>query len=86
MSAEILPIYLRVDPRDIAYLKFLFESYDEVGIVRTLDRRAAVIVLLAMREFLETAHAILDDVRQQVVIEEIARPEGNGDDWLMREI
>jgi hypothetical protein len=86
MLPEILPIYLRVAPRDIAYLKFLFESYDEVAIVRTLDRRAAVIVLLVMGDFQETVRAILDDVRQHVAIEVIDCPPGSGDDWLMREI
>ena len=36
LLAEIVPIYLRLAPGDIAYLKFLFESYEEVAIVRTI--------------------------------------------------
>lgn len=85
-EAEIVPIYLRVAPADIAYLKFLFEAHEEIGIVRTMDRQAAVIVVLVMRDFLEPARAILDEIIARVGCEEIPRPQRDGDDWLMREI
>ncbi len=82
----IHPLYLRLDAADIAYVKFLFESYEEVAIVRTVDRDAAIIVILAVEDFLADAVAILAQVKTTIRCEEIARPEGEGDDWLMQEI
>ena len=40
-------IYLEIPPEHIAYVKFIFESYEEVGIIRTVDRKKSIIVLLA---------------------------------------
>ncbi|HUI26888.1 MAG TPA: DUF4911 domain-containing protein [Candidatus Kryptonia bacterium] len=73
-AADIVPIYLRVDPRDIALIKFVIESYEGVGIVRTIERRAAVIVLLAVPDFVPTARAILASLSEQVVWEEVPPP------------
>ena len=78
--------YLRLAPQDIALVKFLFESYEEVGIVRTVDRKTAVIVVLVLPDFLPVARAILDDLRTRIAFAEIDAPPMPVDDWLMREI
>ena len=57
---ELRDIYLETLPEHIAYVKFIFESYEEVGIIRTVDRKKAIIVLLAMDDFLDTARNILE--------------------------
>lgn len=82
----IHPIYLRLAPTDIAFIKFLFESYEGVGIVRTVDRRAAIIVVLVVHDFLAVARQILRDVQAQIDYAEITAPPFEADDWLMREI
>ena len=78
------PIFLRVAPIDIALVKFLFESYEGVGIVRTLDRRAAIIVALISRDFLADARAIVADLQTRIALEVIAAPPDAGDDWLLK--
>ncbi len=83
MSAGIEPIFIRLDPRDIALAKFLFESYEEVAIVRTLDRRTAVIVVLAVSDFAADAHAITRDLTAMVPCEVVAAPPEAGEDWLL---
>jgi hypothetical protein len=85
-STSIVPIYVRLAPVDIALLKFLVESYEGVGIVRTLDRRSAIIVLLIVPDFLAVAEAVLDDLARSVAFERIEAPEIESDDWLMRDI
>jgi len=82
----VVPIYLQLAPADIALVKFLFEAYEEVGIVRTLDRHAAVIVVLVVADFLPVARAILDDLYARMTLTEIPAPPQPLDDWLMREI
>jgi hypothetical protein len=79
-------LYLQLAPRDIALVKFVFEAYEEVGIVRTVDRQTAVIVVLVAADFLPVARAILDDLHTRLTFTEIAAPPLPPDDWLMREI
>jgi hypothetical protein len=85
-SRSVVPIVLRTAPENIAYVKFLFESHEEVGIVRTIDRHTAVIVVLVVPDFLDVARAIATEVCAQVACEEVSLPAVDTDDWLMREI
>ena len=85
-AMELREIYLHTFPEHIAYVKFIFESYEEVGIIRTVDKKKAIIVLLAMDDFLNTARSILDSIQRDVPIMEIPRPADVGDDWLMIEL
>ncbi|MCH8054637.1 MAG: DUF4911 domain-containing protein [Deltaproteobacteria bacterium] len=79
-------IYLEIPPEDIAYVKFIFESYEGVGIIRTVDRKKAVIVLMAVDDFLSTARSILTSLKNEVPLTEISRPAEIGEDWLLRDL
>lgn len=76
-------IYLEIQPEHIAYVKFVVESYEEIGLIRTVDRKKAVIVFLAMHDFLATARQVLDSIKRDVPIIEITRPADMTDDWFM---
>jgi hypothetical protein len=82
----LIPIYLEIRPQDIAYIKFILESYEEVGIIRTVERKKAVIVLLAVEDFIETAQAIIKSLQQEITLIEIPPPPDLSDDWLMTEL
>jgi hypothetical protein len=83
---NLIPIYLEICPQDIAYIKFILESYEEVGIIRTVDRKKAVIVLLAVEDFVEAARAIVKSLQQEITLIEIPPPPDLSDDWLMTEL
>lgn len=83
---KLREIYLETSPEHIAFVKFIFESYEEVGIIRTIDRKKAIIVLLAMEDFLGTAQNILEAIKSDIPLREIPRPGDVGDDWLMMEL
>jgi hypothetical protein len=83
---ELDLIYLEIPPEHIAYVKFIFESYEEVGIIRTVDRQKAVIVLLVMPDFADAARKILDSIKNDVPLREIPRPADAKDDWFMAEL
>lgn len=83
---ELDLIYLEIPPEHIAYVKFIFESYEEVGIIRTVDRQKAVIVLLVMPDFADAARKILDSIKDDVPLLEIPRPADAKDDWFMAEL
>lgn len=64
-DAELWARVIRVAREDIAYFKFLFESYEGVAIIRTVETRAdgeVIIAVLATADFRAETDAILDDV------------------------
>lgn len=64
-DAELWARVLRVAREDIAYFKFLFESYEGVGIIRTVETihdGTVLIAVLATADFVHEVDAILDDV------------------------
>ncbi len=83
---DLTAIYLETRPENIAYIKFIFESYEEVGIIRTVDRKKAVIVLLAVADFVQVAREILKSLQQEISLSEIEPPTDLSDDWLMTEL
>ncbi|MBI4489914.1 MAG: DUF4911 domain-containing protein [Deltaproteobacteria bacterium] len=86
MAMHLDEIYLEICPEDIAYVKFIFESYEGVGIIRTVDRKKAVIVLMIVDDFLSVARSILTSLKNEVPLNEIPRPADIGEDWLLREL
>lgn len=83
---DLHEIYLETAPENIAYVKFVIESYEEVGIIRTVYRHQAVIVLLTMPGFIEVAHEIIKSLEKEIPIRVIPRPAETSDDWLMLEL
>jgi hypothetical protein len=78
------PIFLHVKPADIALIKFIFESYEGVAVIRTLDRHEAIIVVLVSEDFLDVARNIIVSLHEKVSFEEVPLPNDAGDDWLLR--
>ena len=78
------PIFLRVAPIDIAMVKFVFESYEGVGIVRTLDQRAAIIVALSAATSSPTRTPSSRSAAARIRLEVIEAPPDAGDDWLLK--
>jgi hypothetical protein len=64
-SSGLYARVLRVDRVEVAFFKHLFESYEEVGIVRTVETRSdgtvAIAVLVPM-DYTAVAAGILADV------------------------
>jgi Domain of unknown function (DUF4911) len=81
MAPDIVPVVLRVPRRDVAYVKFVFESYEGVAVTRTLDRHAAHVVVLVAPDFLADARRVVEALRAEGVCEELAVGEFEGD-WL----
>lgn len=82
MAQDVVPIYLHLAPRDIAYVKFVFESYEGIAVVRTLDRRAAHLVVLTVVDFETQARAVVESLAAEGVCVECDRPESWRGDLL----
>ena len=84
-ATDVVPILLRVPRAEIAYVKFVFESYEGIAIVRTLDRYEARVVVLAVPDFLADARAVVAALVAEAGCEEIAFTPTGGEDWLQPE-
>jgi hypothetical protein len=81
---DVVPIFLRVRREDIAYIKFLIESYEGIGIVRTLERHAAIIVVLSTPDFAGVVRDVVASIAARLPCTEIPRPPEAQEDWLLR--
>ena len=77
--SDIVELYLHLPPGDIAYVKFIFESYEGIAVTRTIDRTAAVIVLLVAADLEDEARAILASIRDEVPWRAVDPPPAPGD-------
>lgn len=75
LTADVVPIWLAVPRREIGYVKFVFESYEGVAVVRTWDRHAATIVVLAAPDFLSDVHRILAALAEEIGCRIVDSPE-----------
>ena len=85
-QSNVRLIYLQLEPENIAPVKFIFEAYEEIAIVRTVDRHKAVIVLMIAPDFFDVAREVLHSLQSDFPCTEISRPTAENDDWLMRQI
>ena len=73
--SDVVVLRVRVLPADIAFVKFVFESYEGIAVVRTLDRKSADLELLVAPDFAEAARAILESLRPEVAWQPLGDPE-----------
>ena len=73
---DVVPIFLHLPREEIAYVKFVFESYEGVAVTRTLDRYAALLVVLVAPDFLPTARTIVAALADDAGCREVAAPPG----------
>ena len=64
--------YYRVDRRQIAYLRFIFEAYDGIALVRTLDAQKGIVVLHIAPGCETDVEFVLNDLRKHIMIEPAA--------------
>ena len=83
---ELFAHFIRLRPEGISYVKFIFESYEVVGFLRTIDPQAAIIVVLIVADFAAEGEAILGSLEREIAIERVPGPERLGDDWLVATI
>ena len=81
-STDVVPILLRVPRPEVAYVKFIFESYEGVAVARTLDRRVAILVVLTAPDFAAQARAIVASLTEEGACTEIPEPPGFDGDLL----
>lgn len=82
---DITPIFLQIPPEEIVTLQFLLETYEGLGILRTLDPVRGEVVILALADTLCTVNDLLDSARFAPQMKRIEKPESLAKDWLLGE-
>jgi len=63
--------YLRVRREDIAYFKFIIESYEGMAVVRTKDPYEAVVELMVAPGWEKDVDEVLEGLQKEIPIEKI---------------
>jgi hypothetical protein len=64
--------YYRVDRREIAFIKFIFEAYDGIAGIRTTDPAKGIIKLHIAPGCQEQVEQILQDLEKEILIRRLA--------------
>lgn len=83
--SELLPIFLRIPKDNIALLIFLLESYDGLGVLRTINAAKGEVVILALSDTADIVNEFLLSVQKDLDCQLITPPESIKDDWLLAE-
>lgn len=72
MHKDSINLRYEVDKKDIAYLTGLFEAYDELAVVRTLDQSRGLIELLIAPDYLEDVHKLVEALKKELPIRQVS--------------
>jgi hypothetical protein len=61
--------YFRLHREDIAYFKFIIESYEGMAVVRTKDPREAIVELMVAPGWEKDVEEVLEGLREEILIE-----------------
>jgi hypothetical protein len=64
--------YFRLRREDIAYFKFIIESYEGMAVVRTKDPHEAIVELMIAPGWERDLEEILEGLRKEMTIEPIS--------------
>ncbi len=62
-------IYIRLKRSDIAYFKFIIESYEGMALVRTEDPREAIVELMVAPGWESDIYELLNELQKDIQIE-----------------
>ncbi len=71
---KIIRRYFQIAPKDIAFLKFIIESYDGIAMQRTLNAGRGEIEIMVPKCNNGVLDDILADLKQTISITEIKKP------------
>lgn len=68
MVKDTIQKMYRINRREISFLKFLLESYEGVAMLRTIDKRIALVEIMIPPGFYQTFRNLLNSVAEEMGI------------------
>ena len=66
MHTDSIQWQIEVDKKDIAYIVSIFEGYDELAVVRTIDASCGLIELMISPDFLEDTRQLTEALSKEI--------------------
>lgn len=74
VHADSIQWLLEVDKKEIAYIVSVFEAYDNLAIVRTVDPARSIIELIIAPDYQEDTRKLVTALSQEISIRKIEDP------------
>ena len=68
MHTDSIQWQIEVDKKDIAYIVSIFDGYENLAVVRTLDASTGLIELLVSPDYLEDTRKLIDALSKEIPI------------------
>ncbi len=68
---ETIKQYYRVDQKEISFLKFIIEAYDNIANITTIDSNTGIIVINIAPGCIEEVRVILSKLMKKIMLEPI---------------
>ena len=66
MHSDSIQWQIEVDKKDIAYIVSIFEGYDHLAVVRTIDPARGLIELMISPDFLEDTRKLIEALAKEI--------------------
>lgn len=66
--------YLRVNPKDMAYVKFIVESYEGLAVLRTVNPREGIMEWMIPPDLVKEVEELIDSLRKEIAIVPVSPP------------
>ena len=73
-NTETVEIYLQIPPEEIVFIKLIIEAHEGIGVLRTIDRKRAIIVVMVAADMERDARELLDSLRDEMPWVELSGP------------
>jgi hypothetical protein len=67
--------YFLVNRADLAYVKFIFEAYEGIATLSTLNGRTGSVQVIFFSHFAEDVNGLLNALKREAVMSEITSPD-----------
>lgn len=72
---ETVKKFFRVDRREIAFLRFIFEAYDGIASMRTIDGPSGTVLFSISPGCEHEVDAVLHDLKNEIMMEKVVPEE-----------
>ena len=72
MHTDTVQLQIEINKEDIAYIVGIFEAYDHLAVVRTVDNTRCVLGLMIAPDFLDDTHRLLDSLASEIPLKIIS--------------
>jgi len=66
MHTDSIQWQIEVDKKDIAYIVSIFEGYDNLAVVRTVDASRGIIELMIFPDYLEDTRRLVQSLSEEI--------------------